>query len=73
MLDWSSSDDNLEERISKEVDGETLPLISDMYRTLNNNDFFDDLFPVSNVTGDGMVELESALSRIINLGEEVED
>ena len=44
-----------------------------MYRTLNNNDFFDDLFPVSNVTGDGMVELESALSRIINLGEEVED
>ena len=73
VLDWSSSDDNLEERISKEVDGETLPLISDMYRTLNNNDFFDDLFPVSNVTGDGMVELESALSRIINLGEEVED
>ena len=73
VLDWSSNDDNLEERISKEVDGETLPLISDMYRTLNNNDFFDDLFPVSNVTGDGMVELESALSRIINLGEEVED
>ena len=73
VLGWSSSDYDLEDQISKEVDGETLPLISDMYRTLNNNDFFDDLFPVSNVTGDGMVELESALSRIINLGEEVED
>ena len=70
---WSSSDYDLEDQISKEVDGETLPLISDMCRTLNNNDFFDDLFPVSNVTGDGMVELESALSRIINLGDEVED
>ena len=73
VLEWSSSDYDLEDQISKEVDGETLPLISDMYRTLNNNDFFDDLFPVSNVSGDGMVELESALSRIINLGEEVED
>ena len=73
VLGWSSSDYDLEDQISKEVDGETLPLISDLYRTLNNNDFFDDLFPVSNVTGDGMVELESALSRIINLGEEVED
>ncbi len=73
VLGWSSSDYDLEDQISKEVDGETLPLISYMYRTLNNNDFFDDLFPVSNVTGDGMVELESALSRIINLGEEVED
>jgi len=73
VLEWSSSDYDLGDQISKEVDGETLPLISDMYRTLNNNDFFDDLFPVSNVTGDGMVELESALSRIINLGEEVED
>ena len=73
VLGWSSSDYDLEDQISKEVDGETLPLISDMCRTLNNNDFFDDLFPVSNVTGDGMVELESALSRIINLGEEVED
>ena len=73
VLGWSSSDYDLEDQISKEVDGETLPLISDMYRTLNNNDFFDDLFPVSNVRGDGMVELESAVSRIINLGEEVED
>ena len=73
VLGWSSSDYDLEDQISKEVDGETLPLISVMYRTLNYNDFFDDLFPVSNVTGDGMVELESALSRIINLGEEVED
>ena len=73
VLGWSSSDYDLEDQISKEVDGETLPLISDMFRSLNNNGFFEDLIPVSNATGEGMVNLESALSRIINLGEEVED
>ena len=44
-----------------------------MFRSLNNNGFLEDLIPVSNATGEGMVNLESALSRIINLGEEVED
>ncbi len=73
VLQWSSSDYDLEGEISKEVDGETLPLISDMFRTLDNNGFFEDLIPISNATGDGMVNLESALSRTINLGEEVED
>ena len=73
LLEWSSSYYDLEDQISKEVDGETLPLISDMFRSLNNNGFLEDLIPVSNATGEGMVNLESALSRIINLGEEVED
>jgi hypothetical protein len=31
------------------------------------------LIPISNTTEEGMVNLESAISRIINLGEEVED
>ena len=31
------------------------------------------LIPISNLTGDGIVNLEGALSRILNLGEEVED
>jgi hypothetical protein len=31
------------------------------------------LIPISNVTGEGFINLESALSRILNLGEEVED
>jgi len=44
-----------------------------MLQSLNKNEFLDDLIPVSNATGEGMVNLESALSRIINLGEEVED
>ena len=73
ILEWTSEDFDLESKIAKEVDGETLPLISDMFHTLSNNGFFEDLIPISNATGEGMVNLESALSRTINLGEEVED
>ena len=73
ILEWSSNEYDLEGEVAKEVDGETLSLISDMLQSLNKNEFLDDLIPVSNVTGEGMVNLESALSRIINLGEEVED
>ena len=73
VLQWSSSNNNLENDISNEVDGETLPLISDMLQSLEKNEFSGDLIPISNATGEGMVNLESALSRTINLGEEVED
>jgi len=40
---------------------------------LNLGGFAQGLIPVSNVTGEGLVNLEAALSRILNLGEEVED
>ena len=73
ILEWSSNEYGLEDEVSKEVDGETLSLISDMLQSLNKNEFLDDLIPISNATGEGMVNLESALSRTINLGEEVED
>ena len=32
-----------------------------------------EIIPVSGATGGGMADLESALSRILNMGEEVED
>ena len=44
-----------------------------MLQSLEKNEFSEDLIPISNATGEGMVNLESALSRTINLGEEVED
>ena len=56
-----------------EVNGDTFSLVSDMLTSINRNDFQQDLIPVSNATGDGMVNLQSALSRTINLGEEIED
>lgn len=73
ILQWSTNIKNLEESIAKEADGDTYSLVINVLRGLNLGGFAQGLIPVSNATGEGLVNLESALSRIINLGEEVED
>lgn len=73
ILKWSTNLSALENSISQEVDGEAYALTTSILRGLNLGGFAQGLIPISNVTGDGMVNLESALSRTINLGEEVED
>lgn len=73
ILRWSSNLSMLEIAIAKEVDGDTFSLISNVLRGLNVGGFAQGLIPVSNTTGEGMVNLETVLSRTINLGEEVED
>ena len=73
VLSWSGTDSQLEADLAGELNGDTFSLVSDMLSSLNRHDFQQDLIPVSNATGDGMVNLQSALSRTINLGEEIED
>ena len=73
ILEWSSNLKLLENAIAKEADGETYSLTTNILRGLNLGGFAQGLIPVSNVTGEGLVNLEGALSRILNLGEEVED
>jgi hypothetical protein len=73
ILQWSTNLKSLETAISNEADGETYTLTTNILRSLNMGGFAQGLIPISAVTGEGMVNLESALSRIINLGEEVED
>jgi len=73
ILQWSTNLKSLETAISNEADGETYTLTTNILRSLNFGGFAQGLIPISSVTGEGMVNLESALSRIINLGEEVED
>lgn len=73
ILKWSTSLAALENAISQEVDGEGYTLTTSILRGLNLGGFAQGLIPLSNVTGEGMVNLESALSRTINLGEEVKD
>ncbi len=73
ILQWSTNLKSLETAISDEADGETYSLTTNILRSLNFGGFAQGLIPISSVTGEGMVNLESALSRIINLGEEVED
>ena len=69
----SSSDPILLEEELKTLEGETYSLATDILRTLNIGEFNGNLIPISNLTGEGMVNLQATLSRIINLGEEVED
>ena len=73
ILKWSTNLTSLENAISQEADGDTYSLITNILRGLNLSGFAQGLIPISNATGEGMVNLESALSRTINLGEEVED
>ena len=73
ILRWSTNLATLETAIAKEADGDTYSLTTNILRGLNLSGFAQGLIPISNVTGEGMVNLESALSRTINFGEEVED
>ena len=73
ILRWTSNLSSLENAIASETDGETYTLTSNILRGLNLGGFAQGLIPISNVTGEGMVNLESSLSRMINLGEEIED
>jgi hypothetical protein len=73
IIHWSSNLKLLEDAIAKEADGETYSLTTNILRGLNLGGFSQGLIPVSNVTGKGLENLEGALSRILNLGEEVED
>jgi len=73
ILQWSTNLNTLENAIAKETDGETYTLTTNILRGLNLGGFAQGLIPISNTTGDGFVNLEGALSRILNLGEEVED
>ena len=73
ILKWSTNLSALENAISQEADGEAYTLTTSILRGLNLGGFAQGLIPLSNATGEGMVNLESALSRTINLGEEVED
>lgn len=72
ILRWSTSLKTLESAIAEEADGETYSLTTNILRGLNLGGFAQGLIPISNITEEGFVNLEGALSRILNLGEEVE-
>lgn len=73
ILEWSTNLKTLENAIGKETDGDTYSLTTNILRGLNLGGFAQGLIPISNVTEDGFLNLEAALSRILNLGEEVEN
>ena len=73
ILQWSTNLNTLENAIASEADGDTYALTTNILRGLNLGGFAQGLIPISIVTGEGFPNLEGSLSRILNLGEEVED
>jgi GTPase SAR1 family protein len=73
ILQWSTNLKTLENAVSKETDGETYSLTTNILRGLDRGEFAQGLIPISNVSGEGFLNLEGALSRVLNLGEEVEN
>lgn len=73
ILRWTTNVKTLENAISAEADGEAYVLLTSLLRSLNLGGFAQGLIPISNATGNGLINLEAALSRILNLGEEIED
>jgi GTPase SAR1 family protein len=73
LLKWSTNMSSLEDALAKDTNGETYTLVINILRSLNLGGFAQGIIPISNATGEGMVNLQAALSRVLNLGEEVED
>ena len=73
ILKWSTNMASLEDAIANQADGESYTLVMNLLRSLNVGGFAQGLIPVSNATGEGMSNLQAVLSRVLNLGEEVED
>lgn len=73
ILKWSTNMASLEDALAKDSDGENYTLAINILRSLNLGGFAQGTIPISNATGEGMVNLQAALSRVLNLGEEVED
>ena len=73
ILKWSTNMASLEDALAKDADGENYALATNILRSLNLGGFAQGLIPISSATGEGMVNLQAALSRVLNLGEEVED
>jgi GTPase SAR1 family protein len=73
ILKWSTNMTSLEDALAKSADGENYTLAINILRSLNLGGFAQGVIPISNSTGEGMANLQAALSRVLNLGEEVED
>ena len=72
ILDWSHSDTTLLEALDKENNQEFSLLSKDVVKIISQNGLNQDLVAVSNITMNGLIELYSVLSRILNQGEEIE-
>lgn len=72
ILDWAHSDTALLEALDKENNQEFSLLSKDVRKIISQNGLNQELVAISNLTMNGLIELSSVLSRILNQGEEIE-
>jgi hypothetical protein len=72
ILDWAHSDTALLEALDKERNQEFSLLSKDLIKIISQNGLNQELLAISNLTLNGLIELSSVLSRILNQGEEIE-
>jgi GPN-loop GTPase len=72
ILEWAHSDTALLEALDKENNQEFSLLSKDVIKIISQNGLNQELLAISNLTLNGLIELSSALSRILNQGEEIE-
>ena len=72
ILDWAHSDTALLEALDKERNQEFSLLSKDLIKIISQNGLNQELLAISNLTLNGLIELTSVLSRILNQGEEIE-
>lgn len=73
ILGWTTDAGSALDAVSGEVDGDTYSLIAGMMGDISLEEYSQGMIPVSSATGEGMADLEAAMSRILSQGEEVED
>ena len=71
ILDWSRSDTALLNALDRENNTEFSLLSKDLIKVITENGLNQGLIAISNITNNGLIELSSVLSRILNQGEEV--
>lgn len=69
---WSKEVSAFEDALSK-LDGEKILLYSRLFNTLRSLSYGVDLYPVSSVTGEGIIPLVGEITRIASGGEELLD
>jgi len=72
ILEWAHSDTALLKALDKENNQEFSLLSKDVIKIISQNGLNQELLAISNLTLNGLIELSSVLSRILNQGEEIE-
>ena len=72
ILDWANSDTALLKALDTENNQEFSLLSKDVIKIISQNGLNQELLAISNLTLNGLIELSSVLSRILNQGEEIE-